>query len=315
MALGLALMIEGQEGLTWDRWRAIAAVAEDGGFDALFRSDHLTGLFGEARRPSLDTWASLTWLATATRRIRFGPLVSPLTFYHPALLARRAAAVADLSGGRLDLGIGAGWHEGEHAMFGIPFPPLRERLDRLECGARAIRALWQGKPVTLDQPYYPLREAQSHPLPPGGRVPLVVGARGERRTLRIAAQHADEWNVTRVTFEEYGAKRAVLEAHCRDVGRDPRTLARSLMVPVLVGRTPFELRARHERARQIFPRVPADEAGWRAAGFLYGTPDAVAADLARWAALGVGRAMLQMLDMEDTAAMELLARDVIPACR
>jgi F420-dependent oxidoreductase-like protein len=314
MALALALMIEGQEGLTWDRWRAIAAVAEDGGFDALFRSDHLTGLFGEARRPSLDTWASLTWLATATRRIRFGPLVSPLTFYHPALLARRAAAVAELSGGRLDLGIGAGWHEGEHAMFGIPFPPLRERLDRLECGARAIRALWQGKPVTLDQPYYPLREAQSHPLPPG-RVPLVVGARGERRTLRIAAEHADEWNVTRVTFEEYGAKRAVLEAHCRDVGRDPRTLARSLMVPVLVGRTPSELRARHERARQIFPRVPADEAGWRAAGFLYGTPDAVVADLTRWAALGVGRAMLQMLDMEDTTAMELLARDVVPACR
>jgi alkanesulfonate monooxygenase SsuD/methylene tetrahydromethanopterin reductase-like flavin-dependent oxidoreductase (luciferase family) len=315
MALGLGLMIEGQEGLTWDRWRRLARVAEDGGFESLFRSDHLTGLFGDSGRASLDTWASLTWLATATTRIRFGPLVSPLTFYHPALLAKRAAAVAELAGGRLDLGIGAGWHEGEHRMFGIPFPPLKERLDRLECGARTIRALWQGKKVTLAQPYYPLVEAESYPLPPGGRVPLVIGARGERRTLKIAAEHADEWNVTRVTFEDYAAKRAVLESHCAAMGRDARTVARSLMVPVIVGRTPEEIAARHDRARQIFPRVPPDEAGWRAAGFLYGAPERVVADLKRWESLGVRRAMLQMLDLEDTAAMELLAREVVPACR
>src|SRR5687767_14544106 len=166
MALRLALMIEGQEGLTWERWRRIARTAEQGGFDSLFRSDHLTGLFGDASRPSLDTWPSLTWLATATSRIRFGPLVCPRTFHHPALLAKRAAAVAELSGGRLDLGIGAGWHEGEHAMFGVPFPPLKERLDRLEQGARVIRAVWRGRPVTLEQPHYPLRDAQSFPIPP-----------------------------------------------------------------------------------------------------------------------------------------------------
>jgi alkanesulfonate monooxygenase SsuD/methylene tetrahydromethanopterin reductase-like flavin-dependent oxidoreductase (luciferase family) len=315
MALALGLMIEGQEGLTWERWRRLARVAEDGGFESLFRSDHLTGLFGDARRSSLDTWASLTWLATATARIRFGPLVSPLSFYHPALLAKRAAAVAELAAGRLDLGIGAGWHEGEHRMFGIPFPSVKERLDRLECGARAIRALWQGKPLSLSQAYYPLVDAESYPLPPGGRVPLVVGARGERRARKIVAAHADEWNVTRVTFDDYAAKRAVLETHCAAVGRDPRAIARSLMVPVIVGRTPAEIAARHERARQIFPRMPPDEAGWRAAGFLYGAPDRIVADLKRWESLGVGRAMLQMLDMEDTAAMELLARDVIPACR
>src|SRR5918911_1249845 len=104
MGLRLALMIEGQEGLTWDRWRRIARTAEEGGFESLFRSDHLTGLFGDSTRPSLDLWASLTWLATATSRIRFGPLVAPLTFHHPALLAKRAAAIAELAGGRLDLG-------------------------------------------------------------------------------------------------------------------------------------------------------------------------------------------------------------------
>jgi alkanesulfonate monooxygenase SsuD/methylene tetrahydromethanopterin reductase-like flavin-dependent oxidoreductase (luciferase family) len=315
MALALGLMIEGQEGLTWDRWQRLARVAEEGGFESLFRSDHVTGLFGDSRRPSLDCWASLTWLATATTRIRFGPLVSPLTFYHPALLARRAAAVAELAGGRLDLGIGAGWHEGEHRMLGIPFPPLRERLDRLECGARAIRALWQGKAVTLSQPYYPLVEAECYPLPPGGRVPLVIGARGARRTPRIAAEHADEWNTTRVTFEDYPARRAVLEAHCAAVGRDPRAIRRSLMVPVIVGRTPAEIAARHDRARQVFPRMPPEEAGWRAAGFLHGTPDRVVADLKRWEGLGIQRVMLQMLDMDDTAAMDLLAREVVPACR
>lgn len=315
MALGLGLMIEGQEGLTWDRWRSLARAAEDGGFEALFRSDHLTGLFGDANRPSLDTWASLTWLATATTRIRFGPMVCPLTFHHPALLAKRAAAVAELSGGRLDLGIGAGWHEGEHAMFGIPFPPLRERLDRLECGARAITALWQGRPVTLEQPYYALRAAESYSLPPGGRVPLVIGGRGERRTLRIVASYADEWNVTRVTLEEYAGKRAVLEAHCRDVGRDASAIRRSLMVPVIVGRTPAEIEAREAGARAIFPRVPQGQAVWRAAGFLHGTPAEVVADLRRWEAAGISRVYLQMLDMNDLEAITLLAREVVPACR
>jgi F420-dependent oxidoreductase-like protein len=315
MALRLALMIEGQEGLTWDRWRRIARTAEEGGFESLFRSDHLTGLFGDSSRPSLDLWASLTWLATATSRIRFGPLVAPLTFHHPALLAKRAAAVAELSGGRLDLGIGAGWHEGEHRMFGIPFPPLKERIDRLECGARAIRALWQGKKVSLSQPYYALVEAESHPVPPGGRVPLIIGARGERRTLAIAAAHADEWNITRVTFEDYATKLGVLEAHCAAAGRDPQAIARSLMVPVIVGRTTADLSARHARARAIFPRVPEDEPSWRTAGFLYGTPERVVMDLKRWEGVGIQRVMLQMLDMEDDAAMELLAREVVPACR
>src|SRR5919108_663238 len=150
----LTVMIEGQEGLTWERWQALARTVEDAGYAGLFRSDHLTGLFGHPRAASLDAWASLTWLASHTRRIRFGPMVCPLTFYHPALLARRAAAVATLSGGRLDLGI-------------------------------------------------------------------VVGGRGERRTLRVVAAHADEWNVTRVTPEEYAVKCRVLEQHCRVVGRDP----------------------------------------------------------------------------------------------
>lgn len=315
MTLEVAIMIEGQEGLTWAGWERLAQTVEDAGFDALFRSDHLTGLFGEATRPSLDCWASLTWLATATRRIRFGPLVCPLTFYHPALLAKRAAAVHELSQGRLDLGIGAGWHEGEHRMFGIPFPPLKERVDRLEYGARAIRALWEGRPVTLDQPHYPLQAAQSYPRPVGGKVPLIIGGKGERRVLRIVAENADEWNVTRVTHDEYRATRAVLESHCRTVGRDSGTIRRSLMVPLIIGRSDDEIGRRRDRARTLFPRVPEDAAGWKAAGFLYGSPDDVAAELRAWHADGIDRVMLQMLDMEDLQAIELVASTVLPALR
>ena len=315
VAISVCLMIEGQEGLTWDRWRRLARAAEDGGFEALFRSDHLTGLFGDPKRASLDTWASLTWLASNTSRIRFGPLVCPLTFHHPALLAKRAAAVAELSGGRLDLGIGAGWHEGEHAMFGIPFPSLKERMDRFECGARAIRALWQGRPVTLEQPYYPLREAESYPLPPGGRVPLIIGGRGEQRALRVVAACADEWNTTRITRDDYPAKRAVLEGHCRAVGREPSLIRRSLMVPYIVGRDARERDARLANARRIVPRVPDNEAAWRAAGFLFGAPGELVEELRAWEKLGVTRVMLQTLDMDDAAAIELLAREVVPACR
>jgi alkanesulfonate monooxygenase SsuD/methylene tetrahydromethanopterin reductase-like flavin-dependent oxidoreductase (luciferase family) len=311
----LGIMIEGQEGLTWPRWQRLARTVEDAGYESLFRSDHLTGLFGNAERASLDTWASLTWLASATTRLRFGPMVCPLTFYHPALLAKRAAAVADLAGGRLDLGIGAGWHEGEHAMYGIPFPGLKERLDRLDCGARAITALWTGNKVTLEQPYYPLRQAESYPLPPRGRVPLVIGGRGEKRTLAIVAEHADEWNVTRVTFDEYTGKRAVLERHCGAIKRDAATIARSLMVPIIYGRTAAEVEARLAKAKTIFPRIPDDAAAWRAAGFLYGSADDIVRDLKRWQSLGIHRVLLQLLDMEDLAAIEAIAKDILPALR
>jgi F420-dependent oxidoreductase-like protein len=315
VSLSFAIMIEGQEGLTWDRWRRLADVTEACGYESLFRSDHLTELAGDSARPSLDTWASLTWLATVTRRIRFGPLVSPMTFYHPAILARRAVALDHLSGGRFDLGLGAGWHEAEHRMFGVPFPPLGERMDRLECGVRLIRALEQDGPVTLEQRYYPLVEARMVPRPLGGRLPLILGARGERRALRIVAQHADEWNTTRLTVDEYRAKCRVLERHCAEVGRDPRTIRRSLMIPVAIGRSDAEVAARRSRVAAIFPRMPGDEAVWRQAGFLQGSPDRISEDLARWRDVGIQRVMLQMVDQEDIAAIELIAREVLPAFR
>ncbi|HEV8441774.1 MAG TPA: TIGR03560 family F420-dependent LLM class oxidoreductase [Methylomirabilota bacterium] len=305
-------MIEGQEGLTWERWLKLVRAAEELGYDSLCRSDHVTGVLGQSRRPSLETWTSLTVLATRTRRIRFGPMVSPLTFYHPALLAKMAVALDTLSGGRLDLGIGAGWNEHEHAMFGIRMPPLKERLDRLECGARHIRALGAGRPVTLDQRYYPLRKAEVYPLPTHGRLRLVVGGRGEKRTLPIAAEFADEWNVTRVDVAGFKHKREVLAEHCRAFARDPETITRSLMIPVAIGRDRAEVARRIATVREIFPALPGDEAAWRAASFLAGSPEDIVRSLAEWSAAGLQRVLLQTLDQEDIAGLELFARSVLP---
>jgi alkanesulfonate monooxygenase SsuD/methylene tetrahydromethanopterin reductase-like flavin-dependent oxidoreductase (luciferase family) len=307
----VGIMIEGQEGLTWERWLRLIHAAEDLGYESLCRSDHLTGLFGESQRASLETWTSLTVLATRSQRIRFGPMVSPVTFYHPALLAKMAAALDTLSRGRLDLGIGAGWNEHEHAMFGIPMPPLKERLDRLACAAAHIRALGAGRPVTLTQPHYPLRQAESYPLPSHGRLRLVIGGRGEKRTLRMVAEFADEWNVTRVDVEGFTRRRQVLAEHCRAFNRDPETIARSLMVPLAIGTGPAEVARRIGRARAIMPPLPADTDAWRAASFLVGSPEDIAAGLRAWEAAGVQRVLLQMLDQEDIPALELFARTVL----
>ncbi len=308
----VGIMIEGQEGLTWERWLALVHAAEDLGYESLCRSDHLTSLAGEPRRPSLETWTSLTVLATRTQRIRFGPLVSPVTFYHPALLAKMAVALDTLSLGRVDLGIGAGWNEHEHAMFGVSMPPIGERLDRLECAVAHIRALGAGQPVTLNQQYYPLHRAESYPLPSHGRLRLVVGGRGEKRLLRIVAEFADEWNVTRVDVDGFRHRRHVLAEHCRLFQRDPETIARSLMVPLAIGRDRAQVALRIATARAIFPSLPEDEAAWRAASFLAGSPEDITTVLRIWEEAGVQRVLLQMLDQEDIAALELFAQTVLP---
>jgi F420-dependent oxidoreductase-like protein len=308
----VGIMIEGQEGLTWDRWFRLAQAAEDLGYESLCRSDHLTGLGGASKRPSLETWTSLTALALRTKRIRFGPMVSPLTFYHPALLAKMAATVDTLSGGRLDLGLGAGWNEHEHAMFGVPFLTVKDRLDRLEAGARLIRSLEKGQPVTLKQPHFPLEKAESFPLPFNGRYRIVIGGRGEKRTLKIVAEFADEWNVTRVDIPGFVQKRSVLAEHCRAFGRDPDGITRSLMIPCAIGRDSAEVGKRIAAVRAIFPALPADEAAWHAASFLAGSPERIVADLKAWKQAGLQRVLLQTLDQEDLPGLELFAREVMP---
>jgi F420-dependent oxidoreductase-like protein len=307
------IMIEGQEGLSWERWQRIASRVDASGLDSLWRSDHFFSVMGETERDSLETWAALTYVAQATRRIRFGPLVCSMTFRPPALLARMAAAVDQLSGGRLELGLGAGWYEREHTAFGIPFPPLKERMDRLAEGVEVIRRLWGDDPATYQGTYYQLQQATCRPKPrqPKGP-PLVIGGAGERRTLAIVARYADEWNCFGFDTQTYRQKREVLARHCEQVGRDPEAIRRSVMAGVLIADNPADLRRRSERLQAVLPTLrslslEAVPGRLRERNWLVGTPAQIAEQAAGMAAVGVHRYMLQLFDLDDLEAIDLVA--------
>ncbi|RMD74856.1 MAG: LLM class F420-dependent oxidoreductase, partial [Chloroflexi bacterium] len=212
MPIKIALMIEGQNGLTWPRWQRLAQATEDLGFVGLYRSDHFTNAT-PPEKESLELWVSLTWLASHTKRIEFGPLVSPVSFRHPALTARMAAAVDDLSGGRLQLGLGAGWQEREHTMFGFDLLPVQERFHRFAEGLEVVTRLLRSEtPITWIGEYYQLRDAILLPRPqrPGGPL-IVIGGNGEKRTLPLTARYADEWNAVFVPPDRFAQLNAKLD--------------------------------------------------------------------------------------------------------
>jgi len=315
--MDLGVMIEGQEGLTWERWRRIMRATEDLGFESLWRSDHFFSLSGPRDRPALETFLSFVLVATETSRIRFGPLVSSATFRHPSLVARMAAQIDVLSGGRFILGMGAGWNVPEHEAFGLPFPAVRERMDRLEESIRVVRALWGPSPANFEGRYYSLKDAICEPKPAQRPMPLLIGGSGERRTLKLVAQYADEWNGVGLTVEGYRAKRAVLEQHCAAVGRDPATVRHSQMAGFIIGRTEAEQRAHLSRIAEALPALgrndPAEVIrGMRGRGWLVGTPDEVVQEIGRRQEAGQSRLMLQHHAQEDFATLELLAREILP---
>lgn len=308
--LEIAIMLEGQNGLTWPRWQEIAAAVEDLGFAGLYRSDHFTN----ANPPdveSLELWTSLTWLASHTRRIEFGPLVSPVSFRHPALTARMAAAVDDLSGGRLTLGLGAGWQEREHRLFGFDLLPVRERFDRFEEGLEVItRLLRSGEPVTFEGKYFQLREAILLPRPqtfdgrpfPGPR--LLIGGNGQGRTLPLAARYADEWNAVFLPPKEFARLSACLDELLRAQGRELRAVKRSMMTGLRFGRTRQELDAKLAARNQTAEEL-------RQRGVIVGVGEEVKEQLLALEEAGVRRLMLQWLELDDLAALEALARAVM----
>jgi F420-dependent oxidoreductase-like protein len=313
----LGVLIEAEAGLTWDRWRRLVAHVEALGFESLWLSDHLLSL-SIAERASLEPWIALTVAAAETTRVRLGPLVSPMTFRHPALLARMAVAVDNLSGGRLVLGVGAGWNDVEHRTYGIPYPPARERLDMLAEGIEVIRRLLADTPAHFAGRHYRLDGADLQPKSAQRPcLPLLIGGMGERRTLPLVAQYADEWNLTTADPVLYRAKSARLAACCQAIGRDPATIARSVAVGLLVGRDGAELRARCETLQRLQPRLAAMPVAevpdaMRAVGWVVGTPGEIVAQLRALADAGISRAMLQLTDQTDLAALELIARAVMP---
>ncbi len=303
----ISIMIEGQNGLNWHRWQRLAAAVEDLGFAGLYRSDHYTN----ANPPDLDSlelWVSLTWLATHTRRIAFGPLVSPVSFRHPTLTARMAAAVDDLSGGRLTLGLGAGWQAREHDHFGHDLLEIPERFDRFEEGLEVItRLLHSDTPVDFDGRTYRLREAILLPRPvrPGGP-PLLIGGNGPRRTLPLAARYAAEWNAVYIPPEKFEPLNRRLNGLLIDAGRPPAAVRRSLMTGLIFGRDQADLK------RKLAGRS-VTEADLRARGVIVGTGPAVVDQLAALMAAGVEQVMLQWLDLDDLNGLEALAAAVLPA--
>lgn len=302
--MDVALMLEGQNGLTWPRWQRLARAAEELGFAGLYRSDHYTNA-SPPDKESLELWTSLTWLASHTTRLAFGPLVSPVSFREPTMTARIAAAVDDLSGGRLQLGLGAGWQEREHQSYGFELLEVGPRFARFEEGLQVVTALLRSDtPVSFSGTYYRLRDAVLLPRParPGGP-PIVIGGNGPQRTLPLVARYADEWNAVFIPPARFAELSAALDGLLEAAGRTPASLRRSLMIGSLYGRDEAEL------ATLLAGR---EQAALVERGLLVGSAGELVEQLGRYAEAGVQRVMMQWLDLDDLERLEHFAAHVLP---
>ena len=321
--VALSLMIEGQNGLTWDHWKRIVALAEDLGFAGLFRSDHFTN----GRPPdkaSLEMVTSLAYLADHTRRIHFGPLVAPLSFRDPTILARQAAALDDLSGGRMILGVGAGWQEREHTLFGHDLGDIPTRAARLGEGLEVItRLLRSDVPVTYAGHYYHLGDGAlggatllPRPARPGGP-PILIGGNGPKRTLPLVARYADIWNGVFIGPEGFRAHSAMLDGLIEADGRAPAAVRRTAMINLTFARDEAELARRlswregDEELAKLSLRA-ACERLLATGRTIAGTAEGVLAGIQAFAVAGADELMLQWLDLEDLVGIEAFATSVLP---
>ena len=303
--LEIAIMIEGQNGLTWPRWQKIVKLVEDLGFVGLFRSDHFTNS-NPPDIESLELWTSLTWLAANTRRVEFGPLVTPFSFRHPVHTARMAAAVDDLSNGRVVLGLGAGWNEREHDLFGFDLLKPKARFDRLEEGMQVVTRLLQSDdPVTFKGEYYQLRGARLLPRPqrPGGPR-ILIGGNGVKRTLSYVVRYASEWNCVSLLPADFSLLNKRLDEMLYEAGRSPESVRRSMMTGCVFGKDEATLKQKITESGRTL-----DELQRR--GTVAGSLSAVKERLAALEEAGLQRVMLQWLNLDDLESLEVLAKGVL----
>jgi F420-dependent oxidoreductase-like protein len=309
-----ALMSEPQQGLSYDEILALARAAESAGLEAFFRSDHYASFPGPAGLPTTDAWATLAGLARETSTIRIGSLVSPVTFRIPGAFAKLVTTVNEMSHGRLEVGMGAGWNEEDHVQLGIPYPPLGERYDRLEEALAIMHGLWtEPDGWSFAGRHWQLREARFRPRPTsaGRRHPnLILGGDGGPRLARLVATYADEFNRQSATPDRLRAAYARVRAACATAGRDPDEVVYSAMVGVLVAETADELR---DRVRQQATMVGAgeDADAWlveRRERWIIGTPDEARQRIETLAAAGAQRIMLQDFLPRDLEMVALLGR-------
>jgi len=303
--LEIAIMIEGQNGLTWARWQKIVHLVEELGFVGLYRSDHFTNS-NAVDLESLELWTSLTWLACNTSRIEFGPLVTPFSFRHPVFTARMASAVDDLSGGRLTLGLGAGWQEREHHLFGFDLLDIKPRFDRFEEGMEVVTRLLQSdQPVTFEGHYYQLRGATLLPRSHRQGGPrILVGGDGEKRTLPAVVQYAHEWNCVMLLPEVFAKKNVLLTEMLSAAGRDPASVRRSMMTSCVFGKDESALNEKLSARKRTVVELAAR-------GAVAGSSDQVKEQLHRLEEAGLQRIMLQWLDLDDLDGLQALAKAVL----
>jgi F420-dependent oxidoreductase-like protein len=300
----VAIMIEGQDGLDWPRWQRLARTVEDSGYAGLFRSDNFTNPTGPVLN-ALELWSSLTWLADNTSRIEFGSLVSPVSFRHPVITAWTASTVDNLAGGRLRLGIGAGWQEREHEAHGFELLETDLRFARFEEALEVVTRLLRNEdPVSFDGEFYRLHDAVLMPRSPRpGGPPIVIGGNGPRRTLPLAARYADEWNAVFVTPERFTELNTRLDELLQEAGRPPEQVRRTMMTRAVFGRTDAD-------AELKLAGQSADEL--RTRGVIVGTAPEVTERLGRLDEAGVQRVMLQWLETDDIDGLEAMAQSVLP---
>jgi F420-dependent oxidoreductase-like protein len=315
-----AMMTEPQQGLTYDDQLAIVRRSEAAGFEMFFRSDHYQSFPGPSGEHTTDAWAVLAGLARDTSNIGLGVLMSPVTFRHPGNLAKVITTVDHMSGGRLEVGLGAGWNDEEHAQLGLPFPPISERGDLLEEQLDVLLGLW-GEPDgwSYDGGHVTISNARFYPKPvdrpdrprlPNGaaRPRILVGGGGSPRSMRIAARYADEFNLSSSSPERAREKFDALSGACEAIGRDPASITRSVMAGVLVGRDDDEVKRRQHELLAAFGNVDAGE-DWfqeRAERWVYGTPDEARAQVQRFEDAGAERMMLQNFIARDLEMVDLL---------
>ncbi|MGZ4449756.1 MAG: LLM class F420-dependent oxidoreductase [Nocardioides sp.] len=308
----LRIFTEPQQGATYDDLLAVARTAEELGFGAFFRSDHYLAMGGDGMPGPTDAWTTLAGLARDTSTIRLGTLMTSATFRLPGPLAVQVAGVDQMSGGRVELGLGAGWFTQEHTAYGIPFPSTGERFDRFEEQLAVITGLWStpvGERFSHDGTHYPVQDSPALPKPTQttglrGGPPVLIGGMGKKRTPELAARYADEFNLPFVDEEATRQQLARVSAACDAQDRDPATMTWSNALVVCVGADEAEV----ERRAAAIGREPAE---LRENG-LAGTPQEVVDKLQRYAALGSERAYLQVLDLADLDHLRLIAAEVAP---
>ena len=314
----VGLMVEGQESVTWEHWLALADACEKHGLESLFRSDHYASVRDGPPRGSLDAWTTLAGIAVRTDRIRLGTLVSPVTFRHPSVVAKAATTVDHISGGRVELGLGAGWLEREHRQYGFQFPPMTARLHMLEEQLEIVHRQWTEDEFSFVGEHYHLQKVHALPKPvQRPHPPLITGGMAGPQSLRFAVRWADEYNTFDVGPDECRLRRQRLTEICERNGRDPKSVRFSLMTPCVTGTDWADVRKRMQRLLAIMGRDddPDEFMKARQEEYLVGPVEDVIQSLLEYQGVGVERVMLGHLVHDDVEMVELLGREVVPALR